>query len=103
MKNIIRSECPARDSERSSFDQNQAGIAATCWNFQTPAAAMRGGASSSGKNRRSFRAFRALGQSFFDVEARRGAVVDGTVFGVIGAFSVWPIISAAQALFALIK
>jgi hypothetical protein len=102
MKNISRIGRLARDGESCS-DQNNRGIAATSWNFQASAAALRGGAGSLGKNLPSVRAFRALGQRFFDVESRREDIIEGSVFGLIGALSLWPMIMAVQALLALIR
>lgn len=104
MKNIIRSGRITRDGESSSLDQNIGQLPRTDWTFQTAAPSFRGGAGSfSGKSQGSFRAFRALGNSFFEAEGKREDRIEGIAFAVIVALSVWPMLQAAHALLHLIK
>ncbi len=84
------------------MDQNNRSLSVTSWNFQASAGA-QGGAASFAKNRASARAFRALGQNFFDAEAKLGERVDGAIFALIMLLAAWPLAGAAQAIFALIK
>ncbi len=56
-----------------------------------------------GKNRTSMRALRALGQNFFDAEAKRGERIDGAIFALIMMLAAWPLAGAAHAIFHLMK
>ena len=102
MKNISYFRRPARDGGLSTVNENNRALAATSWNFQ-PSEALRGGAGSIGTNRTSIRAFRALGQNFFDAEAKRGERIDGAIFALIMMLAAWPLAGAAHAIFHLIK
>ncbi len=102
MKNKLYFGRPTRDGELSSMHQNNRALAATSWNFQA-SGTLRGGAGLIGKNRTSFRAFRALGQNFFDAEAKRGERIDGAIFALIMMLAAWPLAGAAHAIFHLIK
>ncbi|MGZ5538034.1 MAG: hypothetical protein ACXWG0_05860 [Chthoniobacterales bacterium] len=103
MKNIFHSGRPARDGESSSLDQNIRKLPVTDWNFQTVIPALRSGSGSFGQQRKSLRALRALGESYFGDEAKRENRIESAVFGTIAALTAWPIAMAAQAIFALIK
>ena len=101
MKTVLHTGRPTRDGEaRSALDIHRTPV--TDWSFHTATPAFRGGASF-GSKRASFRALRALGNSYFNAEAKRHETIDAAIFALIVTLSVWPIALAAQGIWQLMK
>src|SRR6187399_1571047 len=105
MKTVFHIGRPARDGEtRSAFSQKICKTPVTDWGFHVATPVFRGGAGPfGGKKRASFRALRALGNRYFDAEARRHEKIDAAIFGIFATFCSWPIGLAAQAVWHLMK
>ena len=75
------------------------------WGLHAAAPLFRGGAGarSPGNKRASFRAFRALGNSYFDAEARLHEGIDAAIFVLMVTTCSWPIALAAQAAWHLMR
>ena len=70
------------------------------WNYRPVTSEFRGGPSGQSH---SFRALRAMGESYFGDEAKREDRIEGAVFGAIAALTAGPIAMAAHAILGLIK
>jgi hypothetical protein len=75
------------------------------WGLHAAAPLFRGsaGAGSCANKRASFRAFRALGNSYFDAEARLHDGIDAAIFALMVTICAWPIALAARAAWHLMK
>ena len=105
MKTVFQIGRPARDGEtRSAFDQKIRNIPVTDWGLHVATPVFRGGAGPfGGKKRASFRALRALGNGYFNAEAKRHETIDAAIFAILVTLCAWPIGLAAQAIWHLMR